>query len=122
MDNRLADEERQSIEHTLRDQFKLDAKQLAELIRLAGEEARQASGYHQFTSLINQRCDAAQKVRIVENLWRVAFADGHLDAHESHLMRKLANPVSTSAMPITSPLPAGAGGTSKLVCRRRRPS
>lgn len=91
MDNRLADEERQSIEHTLRDQFKLDAKQLAELIRLAGEEARQASGYHQFTSLINQRCDAAQKVRIVENLWRVAFADGHLDAHESHLMRKLAN-------------------------------
>lgn len=91
MDNRIAEVERDSVAATLRQQFALDPAQLAALIDLAEQEARQASGYHQFTSLINRACDAGQKIRIVENLWRIAMADGHLDAHESHLMRKIAD-------------------------------
>ncbi len=91
MDQRIDDAERDSVAATLQREFGLDAAQLAALVALAGEEARQASGYHQFTTLINKSCDAAQKVRIVENLWRVAMADGHLDAHESHLMRRIAD-------------------------------
>ncbi|MCP5267475.1 MAG: TerB family tellurite resistance protein [Zoogloeaceae bacterium] len=91
MDNRFAEEERHSVEQTLQKQFALDAGQLAELIELAKEEASQATGYHQFTSLINQHCDLEQKVQIVENLWHVAMADGHIDAHESHLMRKIGD-------------------------------
>ena len=74
-----------------RQQFDLDSAQLDTLIALAEQEARQASGYYQFTSLINKTCDVAQKIRTVENLWLVALADGHLDAHELHLMRKIAN-------------------------------
>ncbi|MFC5299779.1 TerB family tellurite resistance protein [Azospira restricta] len=91
MDREIADAERESVVATLRREFALDPAQLAALLALAEEEARQASGYHQFTSLINTACDAAQKVRIVENLWRVAMCDGHLDAHEAHLMRKIAD-------------------------------
>lgn len=91
MDVRIDDEERRAIDSALRQQFDLDAEQLETLIALAEQEARAASGYYQFTSLINQACDAAQKIRIIENLWQVALADGHLDAHESHLMRKIAN-------------------------------
>ena len=34
--------------------------------------------------------DAAQKKRIVELLWLVAFADGRKDAHEEHLVRRIA--------------------------------
>ena len=30
-------------------------------------------------------------MRIIENMWVVAMADGHLDAHEEHLMRKIAD-------------------------------
>ena len=91
MDDHIADEERVAIAAALRQQFGLDAAQLDALIALAEQEASQATGYYQFTALINKTCDATQKVRIVENLWRVAFADGHLDAHELHLMRKLAD-------------------------------
>ncbi len=91
MDDRIADEERVAITTALRRQFGLDAAQLDTLIELAEQEAHQASGYYQFTSLINKTCDAAQKIRIVENLWQVALADGHLDAHELHLMRKIAD-------------------------------
>ncbi|WP_313952996.1 TerB family tellurite resistance protein [Accumulibacter sp.] len=91
MDTRIDDEERRAIDSALGQQFGLDAEQLETLVALAEQEAREASGYYQFTSLINKACDAAQKIRIIENLWRVALADGHLDAHESHLMRKIAN-------------------------------
>jgi uncharacterized tellurite resistance protein B-like protein len=91
MDDRIAEEERRAIAETLRQQFGLDARQVETLVALAGEEARQASDYYQFTSLINKSCDAGQKIRIVENMWRIAMIDGHLDAHELHLMRKIAD-------------------------------
>ena len=64
---------------------------MATLLDLAEQEARQASVYYQFTSLINKTCSADQKIRIIENMWQVAMADGHLDAHELHLMRKIAD-------------------------------
>ncbi len=91
MDSHLKPEEREGIAATLRHEFGLDADELATLMALAEHEARQAHDYYQFTALINRHCDAAQKVRIVENLWHVAMVDGHLDAHELHLMRKLAD-------------------------------
>ena len=91
MDNRFADEERAAVIESLRQLFGLAPDQLETLLALADQEVRQASGYYQFTSLINKGCNAEQKVRIIENMWVVAMADGHLDAHEEHLMRKIAN-------------------------------
>ncbi len=91
MDDEITAAERASVAATLLQMFALDAGQLATLIDLAEEEARQATGYYQFTSLINKGFDADQKLRIIENLWHVAMSDGHLNAHEAHLMRKIAD-------------------------------
>jgi uncharacterized tellurite resistance protein B-like protein len=91
MNNELKDEERQAIAGTLQAQFMLDASQIETLMGLAEQEASAANDYYQFTSLINKHCDQTQKVKIIENLWHVAMIDGHLDAHELHLMRKLAD-------------------------------
>lgn len=91
MDNELKDEERQAITSTLQTQFNLGREQIETLMALAEQEVREANDYYQFTSLINTHCDLAQKVQIIENLWHVAMIDGHLDAHELHLMRKLAD-------------------------------
>jgi uncharacterized tellurite resistance protein B-like protein len=91
MDNELKDEERQAIASTLQTQFNLGREQIETLMALAEQESRDANDYYQFTSLINKHCDLAQKVQIIENLWHVAMIDGHLDAHELHLMRKLAD-------------------------------
>jgi uncharacterized tellurite resistance protein B-like protein len=91
IDDRVDKDERAAIAAALRRQFGLDAQQFERLIVLAQQQADQATDYYQFTSLINKTCDAAQKNTIIENLWRVAMADGRLDAHELHLMRKLAD-------------------------------
>ena len=91
MDNRITDEERSAVTAALQRQFGLDAAQLETLVTLAEQQSRQANDYYQFTSLINKACAYEQKVQIIENLWHLALADGHLDAHELHLMRKMAD-------------------------------
>ncbi len=91
MDNELKHEERLAIASSLQTQFDLGKEQIETLMALAEREARGANDYYQFTSLINSHCDLAQKIQIIENLWHVAMIDGHLDAHELHLMRKLAD-------------------------------
>ena len=90
-DNHIAAEEGALIEKTLREQFSHEAGELGDLLKLADAEARQAVGYYPFTSLINKQCSLEQKVRIVENMWHVAMSDGHISAHENHLMRKIAD-------------------------------
>ncbi|HLB15689.1 MAG TPA: TerB family tellurite resistance protein [Burkholderiales bacterium] len=45
----------------------------------------------QFTSLINKRFSPEQKARVVEHMWRVAYADAELSAYEQHTIRKLAD-------------------------------
>jgi uncharacterized tellurite resistance protein B-like protein len=90
LDQSIHDAERHSVVDTLRREFGMDGTELDELLALAEAEAAQATDYFQFTSLINRHCAAGQKVAIVESLWRVAYADGHLDDHEAHLMRKIA--------------------------------
>lgn len=91
IDDDVAEAERATVIATLRRQFALDAAEVDALVALAERQARESTGYYPFTSLINKHCDAAQKSRIVENLWMVAMADGRLDAHELHLMRKITD-------------------------------
>ncbi|MCF8179381.1 MAG: TerB family tellurite resistance protein [Sulfuritalea sp.] len=91
MDSTVTTEEIASVARALQTQFGLGTTQVAELMALAKEEAQQATDYFQFTSLINQSFTGEQKVRVVEYMWQVAYADGHLDAHEQHFMRKIAD-------------------------------
>lgn len=74
----------------VRERFGLTAAEADELMRLAAEEARGATDYYQFTSLINRHFDHAQKIRVVESLWRVAGADGSVHQYEEHLVRRIA--------------------------------
>lgn len=82
--------ERASVLDALSSQFGLSAAEATALTELAEEEMRQATDYYQFTSLINQRFGPEQKEQILELMWRVAYADEVIDAHEQHLLRKVA--------------------------------
>lgn len=75
----------------LRERFALADDELTQLLALAERTAREAYDYHQFTSRINDHFDAEQKLRIVETMWQVAYADGRLDAGENHVMGRLSD-------------------------------
>lgn len=90
-DAELADAEREAVIDGLRDKFGLPDAALQRLLAEAQEAARQASDYFGFTSMINEACDMPQKLRMIEHMWRVAYADGVLSAHENHVMWRLAD-------------------------------
>ena len=75
----------------VRSQFRLEPGEAEELVRLAEEEARDATDYYQFTSLIRQSYPQEDRQAIVELLWRVAYSDARLSAHEMHVIRKIAD-------------------------------
>lgn len=91
MDGEITGPERERVMHALEKKFELTAGETAEIVRLAEEEARDATDYYQFTSLIKDRLTPEQKERLIEYLWAVAYADGELHPYEEHLMRKIAD-------------------------------
>jgi uncharacterized tellurite resistance protein B-like protein len=90
-DTRIGDAERGAVMAALRQTFTLAPDELERLVELAERTARESHDLHSFTSRINDTFDMADKVRIVEHMWRVAYADGHLDAHEQHVMWRVAD-------------------------------
>ncbi len=84
-------DERVAVLRAVREKFQLTHEEAERLIALAEEEMKQASDYFQFTSLINRHFTQQQKQRVIELMWRVAYSDANLSAHENHLMRKVAD-------------------------------
>ena len=89
-DAKVGDEELVVMRAALQSTFDLSAEETGELVRLAEAQSKTASSLYEFTSLVDAGLDASEKKRIVELLWLVAFADGRKDAHEEHLVRRIA--------------------------------
>ena len=75
----------------LRSHFELTEAETRLLIEEARQEADHAVELQAFTRRLHDAVDVAEKERIVEMLWRVALADHHLDKHEDHLVRRVAD-------------------------------
>lgn len=91
IDGNLDPDETQSIAVTLSRMLDLSAQQVDELIELSQAEVREATSLYQFTSEINKHFDHNKKLSLMTAMWRVAFADGHLDKHEENIIRRVAD-------------------------------
>lgn len=91
MDGEVSTEQREAVENAVRTCFDLTERETNELLALAEAERSESTDYFQFTSLINRTYTAEQKVRLVEELWRVAYANEVLHKYEEYLVRKLAD-------------------------------
>jgi uncharacterized tellurite resistance protein B-like protein len=91
LDRDIDARERAVMLRAVREKFGLSAEEAETLIGLAEAEAREATDYYQFTSLVNRHFSQEQRQRVVELMWQVAYADAELSAHEQHAMRKIAD-------------------------------
>ncbi len=90
-DHEVKQEERDAVSRQIQQVFNLDTDETRELLGLAEQEADDAVSLFQFTNLIDKQFPMERKVKLIEMLWHVAFADSHKDKHEEYLVRRVAD-------------------------------
>lgn len=91
IDGDITPREREVAVIAIRDRLGLSKEAAGELLELAREQVRTATDYFQFTSAVNRHFTQEQKVRVIELMWRVAWADARIDDNELHLIRRIAD-------------------------------
>ncbi len=89
-DHEMDDSEIAAVRSALGRVFSLSAEEIHAVLAAGEAQAHDATSLYEFTSIINQEFSHPDKVQLMEMLWQVAYADGALDKHEAHLMRRLA--------------------------------
>ena len=91
LDGGIDAQERAAMLEAVRARFGLTPAEADSLVALAEAESRDATDYYQFTSLIREGYSPQEREEIVELMWRAAYADARLSAHELHVIRKVAD-------------------------------
>ena len=73
------------------DIFSLERAQAAELLAQGREKAQHLTSFYAPVTTIKREFSIPERIRLVEHLWRVSFADGKLDHYEDHYVRKIAH-------------------------------
>lgn len=95
-DEGVEDSERRVIERAIIDRFDLDEAEVQDLIDEAQHLQRESHSLHDFTHQLRTQLAPQARGELVEWFWRVSFADGRLDRHEEHLVRRLADLLGVS--------------------------
>jgi uncharacterized tellurite resistance protein B-like protein len=89
MDGDVDAAERARIGELVEARFALSAAEAADLIGEAEQAVAASVQWHGFTSAIKDGFDHAERVDLIELLWEVAYADGHLHDYEASLLRRI---------------------------------
>jgi uncharacterized tellurite resistance protein B-like protein len=79
-----------AIRQLLQKRFGLGLDAVEKLLTEAGQRADHAVSLHEFTHRLNTELPEHEKLGIVEMLWRVSHADGHIEKHEEQLIQRIA--------------------------------
>jgi uncharacterized tellurite resistance protein B-like protein len=90
-DEVLDESELMALKNTLQKDFQINEDEIDELIDLAKENVEDSNSLYEFTRDINDNFDATERVKLIESMWKIAYADGNIDKYEEHIIRKVSN-------------------------------
>jgi uncharacterized tellurite resistance protein B-like protein len=102
----MSDAERNQLCGLLKRRFELDDAAAGELIAQAAEADEKAVDLYHFTHLLNDSLDEAGRLRMIEMMWTVAYADGEVSGFEDNLIWRVADLL-------------GVSSTERIALRRR---
>ena len=76
--------------------YTLEAEDIQDLIENAEKSVEDSTSLYEYTREVNDNFDYESKLNLIDQLWRIAFADGHLDKYEEHVVRKIADLIHIS--------------------------
>ena len=89
IDGEFKDIEGEHIVAMLTERYGLSDAHADEISRTAQKELDGSIDLWRFTNLINQNYSKEEKIQVVELIWSLVYADGHLSEHENYLVHKL---------------------------------
>jgi uncharacterized tellurite resistance protein B-like protein len=97
IDGEMSDVVRTKLHSVIKRAFDLDPDATNELITEATEAEHEAVDLYHFTRLINRSLDEAGRARMVEMMWEIVYADGHVTEFEDNLIWRAADLLGVSA-------------------------
>ncbi len=95
-DGETDDLERRRLKALIEERFGLDDAATAKLIEKAEQSDRDAVDFYQFTSVLKRTLDDDGRLKIVEMMWEIAFADGDLHEFEDNTIWRVAELLGVS--------------------------
>ena len=84
-------EESATAQRSLASIFGLEPDEAAALLEQGRAKAQQLTSFYAPVTVVKREFSLPERIRLVEHLWRVAFANRHLDLYEDHYVRKIAH-------------------------------
>ena len=88
--------EKASLKQSLIEAYAIDESDIEEIIRDAEDTVSESTSLYGYTSIVNTEFQYEDKLKLLRNLWKIAYADGYLDKYEEHLLRKVSDLIHIS--------------------------
>ena len=95
-DDLLDESEIKTLKATLINDFKLEENEIDELIEISKKNVDDSTSIYDFTRDINDNFEAKERIKLIESMWKIAYADGNIDKFEEHIIRKVSNLIYVS--------------------------
>ena len=80
----------------LLDTYSLKLDDANELIANAEKTVNESTSLYGYTREVNDNFDYQSKLDLLDQLWRMAFADGNIDKYEEYVVRKISDLIHIS--------------------------
>lgn len=97
IDGTMSEIERERLRSLLRQHFQLDDTAAGELIEQAAVADEKAVDLYHFTRLLNGSFDEGERLRLIEMMWTIAYADGMASEFEDNLIWRVADLLGVSS-------------------------
>ena len=95
-DKEFDDTEKTSLKLTLMETYSIEEADIDEIIKDAENTVAESTSLYGYTRIVNDEFEYDDKLSLLKNLWKVAYADGNLDKFEEHLIRKISDLIHVS--------------------------
>jgi uncharacterized tellurite resistance protein B-like protein len=97
IDGEMSQPERDTLHAVIKQRFNLDDSATDDLVEQATEAEHEAVDLYHFTHLLNRSLDEPGRVRIIEMMWEIVYADGRRDELEDNLLWRAADLLGVSS-------------------------
>ena len=95
-DKDFDESEQDSLKKSLMECYKISEEEINEIIEDAEITVKESTSLYGYTRIVNDEFEYTDKLDLLRNMWKIAYADGNLDKYEEHLIRKTSDLIHIS--------------------------